>query len=362
VIAAPVRQEPVASVETPTPTVPPASPSSLGDAPNGLLAVKGIAHPEGLDPRTVNNPFIRGFAIQIAWRDLEPEQGKPDWSRLEELFAAAEGAKKWVRLVIYAGFWTPGWALEGVRWEQFARQYGPGRGTVEKLPMPWDGVYLARWIAFLREVHAKFGTSPAFRMIAAAGPTSVSAEMTLPRRPQDLAAWKRNSYTPQRYTEAWRRVLQAYAAEFPDQYVSLSVGDGIPINDDGRSDPSEPTRTRQAVVEQAFGILGHRFVLMNDDLHAGPEQHEATEFVRNASGRMITGLEMRCPATVGTCSAAMGADGDPPNALRKSMTLGSQPGSTGRHVDFFEIYEPDVLGDEMQPVLREGSSLLDGRR
>jgi hypothetical protein len=30
----------------------------------------------------------------------------------------------------------------------------------------------------------------------------------------------------------------------------------------------------------------------------------------------------------------------------------------GRHVDYIEIYEPDVLADDLQAVLRHGASLF----
>jgi hypothetical protein len=74
------------------------------------------------------------------------------------------------------------------------------------------------------------------------------------------------------------------------------------------------------------------------------------------SGRIITGLEMTCAAEC--CSPEMGAPGDAPLALRKSIDMGTQPNSAGQHVNYLEIYEPDVLADEMQPVLRDGASLF----
>ena len=129
----------------------------------------------------MKNPFISGVAVQINWRDIEPVQGKPDWSKLDELFAAAESSKKWVQLDIFPGFFSPAWALEGAKTDLFPIPYGPGHGTVARLPMPWDRVYLDRWFAFVKQLSERYGKSPAFRMIAAAGPTSVSEEMTLPQ-------------------------------------------------------------------------------------------------------------------------------------------------------------------------------------
>ncbi len=307
----------------------------------------------------MNNPCISGVALQIHWSDIEPVQGKPDWSKLDELFAAAESFKKWVHLEIFPGFFAPAWALKGVKSEQFAIQYGPGKGTVLSLPMPWNEVYLNRWFAFLKQLSARYGKSPAFRMIGAAGPTSVSVEMTLPHTPEDMGKWRNDSYTPRKYIEAWQHVFHVYAADFPNQCVSLAVGNGLNINERGKIAPREGIRTRQTIIDQAMALLGRRFVLQNSDLHAGPEnQSPATPFVMSYSGRIITGLEMRCGAELGTCSFALGAEGNPPLALRKSIDKGMASNSAGHHVNYLEIHEPDVLADEMQPVLRYGALLF----
>jgi hypothetical protein len=134
------------------------------------------------------------------------------------------------------------------------------------------------------------------------------------------------------------------------------VGSGLNVSDQGKLHPREGDRTRQVIIDQAIGLLGRRFVLENHDLHAGPNQQTATPFVMSYSGRVITGLEMRCGAEL--CSPAMGAEGDPPRALKKSISQGMQPNGAGQHVNFLEIYEPDVLADEMQPVLRDAASLF----
>jgi hypothetical protein len=331
--------------------------STDDSVPSGLVVVieNKPQKDRALDLRALNNPFISGVALQIHWRDLEPVQGKPDWSKLDELFAAAESSKKWVQLLIFPGFFAPPWALEGVKTEQFAIQYGPGKGTVLRLPMPWDSVYLNRWFAFLKQLSDRYRKSPAFKMIGAAGPTSVSVEMTLPR---DVKKWKNDSYSPSKYIGAYQKVFQVYAAGFPNQWVSLSMGNALNINDQGKIAPREGMRTRQTIIDQAISLLGRRFVLQNSDLHAGPDQQPATSFVMSYSGRIITGLQLKCAAELGTCSAAMGAQGDPPLALRRSIDKGMEPNSAGQHVNYLEIHESDVLADEMQPVLRYAASLF----
>ncbi len=336
----------------------PACASTDDSAPGGLVVVlqNKPQNDRSLDLRALSNPCISGVALQIHWGDIERVEGKPDWSKLDELFAAAEKSKKWVQLLIFPGFFSPAWALEGVKTEQFPIQYGPGKGTVLSLPMPWNKVYLDRWFAFLKQLSERYGKSPAFRLIGAAGPTSVSVEMTLPGLPKNLKTWQDDSYTPSKYIAAWQRVLQVYAADFPNQCISLSVGIGLNINDQGRRDPGEGVRTRQKIIDQAIGLLGRRFVLQNSDLSAGPVEHRATSFVMGYSGRIITGLQLRTSAERN--SGDMGAEGDPPLALRKSIDKGMEPNDAGQHINYLEIYEPDVLADDMQPVLQYGASLF----
>ena len=54
----------------------------------------------------------------------------------------------------------------------------------------------------------------------------------------------------------------------------------------------------------------------------------------------------------------MGARGNPPLALRRSIDKGMKPNKAGHQVNYLEIYEADVPADEMQPVLRYGASLF----
>jgi hypothetical protein len=343
-------------VESPRPT----RASTDDSVPSGLVVVRHVNNSPQQDrqlyDQALKNPFIRGVAFQIHWSEIEPVEGRVDWSKLDQLFAAAESSKKWVQLCVYAGFFSPAWALQGAKTEQFPVQYGPDKDKVLSLPMPWDAVYLNHWFAFVKLLSDRYGRAPAFKMIAADGPTSVTAEMTLPKDPRK---WRTDSYTPRKYVQAWQKVFQVYAADFPNQFISLTVGVALNINDQGKIAHGEGASTRQTIVEQSRRLLGRRLVLENDDLHAGPEgQHGDTPFVMSYSGRITTGLQMRCAAEHEKCSAGLGAEGDPPLALRKSIDKGMHPNDVGQHVNYLEIYEPDVLADEMQPVLRYGASLF----
>jgi hypothetical protein len=266
-----------------------------------------------------------------------------------------------VQLSIFPGFFTPAWALEGVKTDRFAIQYGPGTGTVLSLPMPWNGVYLGRWFAFLKRLSDRYGTSPAFKVIGADGPTSVSDEATLPKSPQDLKRWQNDGFRPSKYLAAWRETLKVYGADFPNQYVSLSLGrapDILDIDDEGKIYANKGSRTRQTIVNEANTRLGPRFALQMNDVHAGPDasgfnSQTEDQYIIGSIGRVITGFQMGGGMEHAVGSRKMGAEGNPPLALRRSIDLALTQNQAGQHVNYVEIYEADVLPANMQPVLRD---------
>jgi hypothetical protein len=118
-------------------------------------------------------------------------------------------------------------------------------------------------------------------------------------------------------------------------------------------------RTSPEIINQAIGLLGRRFALQYSNLDGNPGPAKGppgTDFVISYNGRIITGFQLRtsCERNSGN----MGAEGDPPLALKRSIDKGMKPNNAGQHVNYLEIYEPDVLADEMQPVLRYGASLF----
>jgi len=301
------------------------------------------------------NPNTSGLTFRTSWADVEPEEGKFDFSKIDTILANAEKNGKWVRLILVPGFGTPGWALQGVQSGMFSIQYGPGAGKAKTLPIPWDRVYLNRWFAFLKQLSARYGKSPALRLVAATGPTSVSDEFTLPNSQQDLKTWQRDSYTPSKWIGAWQKVFQVYAADFPNQYVSLSFGGGLPINDQGKIDARERSRTRLAIIDQANRILGRRFALQSCNLDGIPSHGvQLGDFLISHNGRIVTGFMLRTSAR----GPGMGDPGNPPLALRKTIDKGMRPNNAGQHINYLEIYEPDVIADDMQPVLHYGASLF----
>jgi hypothetical protein len=181
----------------------------------------------------------------------------------------------------------------------------------------------------------------------------------LPGSPDDVQTWRSAGYTPAKYIEAWQEVFRVYARTFPNQYVSLSLGFGMNIDELGKKDVRARKPTKEAIIDEGMGILGRRFVLQNSNLDGNPDRSKGPHgvpLVIGYNGRIVTGFQLRTSCV--RDSGNMGAEGNPPLALKKSIERGMAPNSAGQRADYIEIYEPDVLAAEMQPVLRYGASLF----
>jgi hypothetical protein len=331
------------------------------NAPAGIAVVNRMdAHRVGKLFDTSNptlnayaNPNTSGVVFRTSWADVEPEERRFVFAKLDTVFANAEKNGKWVDLILIPGFGTPRWAMQGVQSATFAIQYGAGTGTTLPLPVPWDHTYLSRWFTFLKAIADRYAGKASFRMIATAGPTSVSSEMSLPDSPDEIVQWRKLGYTSEKYIDAWKQTFSAYASTFPHQFFSLSLHPALPIPD---------ARQKGSVRAQIIRLglqYPSQFSLESDGLNSSRTE-KTLGLVTAHSGRVLTGFMMTTAAM--DRSQRMGAEGDPSLALRKSIDAGMEPNGSGPHVNYLGIYEPDVVAEEMQSVLRYGASLFAPKR
>jgi hypothetical protein len=359
------------------PTLSPTPPSVSTDNTPTTLAPSLVAPPRGLtavnsidpstragslfDDRTYANPNIAGLTFRTSWADIEPAEGTFVWDNLDTVFNAAEQNSKWVELVLTPGFSTPAWALQGVQSATFSVIYGPGKGKQLLLPLPWDQTYLNRWFAFLNAVSIRYQNRPSFNKIAADGPTSVTAEMSLPNTPADLCTWVKVGYTSDRLIGAWKQVFAKYAQIFPHQYFSLALYPPLPIVSTTRCKDGNPIgivhRESQRVTAVIIGLgvdnYPKQFVLQADGLTAAKEDPSnvgAYDLIKSYSGKVVIGFQLTTSAMVHPVD--MG-DPDGATALQKSLQKG-----VDAHAQFLEVYEPDVLDPTAQNVLATFASGL----
>jgi hypothetical protein len=360
------------SIGDPTPTSSD-GPSQPSARPQGVIALNqyGQCATPGecglLRPKAAVNPAVAGLMIRLNWKDVQSGPGAFNWEMTDNVFRQA-GASKFVVLSFVPGIETPQWALDRVpagSKQNFCIPYGVNSGTQNTLPEPWDETYLNLWYGFLKAVSQRYASNPRFLMIAAAGPTSVSEEMSLPGAQGSsqvcptqpaLQAWMHAGYAPAKYEGAWGEVFRRYAALFPNQYVSLALYRGLPIGVNNGApvvDDAEAQETPQRIVAAGMRELPGKFVVEANGLVANSPTNHTYQLVKASSGKTVTGFEFATAATVHP--DVEGAANNPVRALCLAMSAGVAAG-----VDFIEIYQEDASSDDpaVQNVLQAAAKEL----
>jgi hypothetical protein len=346
--ANPSQMPPVGGVPFPAPSLTPHQPTA--PAAPGFKMTRGVfivtAHNVPIQSATYNNPAVDGIVIRTFWSSVQPAPDRFDWSFIDTQVQAASASGKKVILVVLPGAFTPQWALQGVQSAQFVVDYGFEQGTTVTLPMPWDAIYLKRWFAFVQVLGQRYDSNPAVVNVPAAGPTSISEEMSLPNDTTAMAIWKRLGYSLQKYEDAWHQTLAAYVQSFPTTQISLTFYPGLPI-----PDASAETATRVDIAKFAFTNYGAHVAFQENGLSARKGTPSlGYDLVQQYSTRTTTGFEMGTSATqkpdqMGGATAA--------SALQASVDLGLKAG-----VNFLEIYEKDELNPDLQSILGNTASVL----
>jgi hypothetical protein len=157
------------------------------------------------------NPHVLGVWIQFYWSQIEPEQGRFDWSRIDARMRPWLAAGKKVAMRVYwvgSGYWndpaartaTPAWV-----WREGAKyvKHGPS-GT--EIPLCWDPVYQKYAARFMAEIARKFDDDPNVLFI---------------------------DVTPGAETNPYRYVaFNQLTPEFKQQYAATPASDGRAYSDE----------------------------------------------------------------------------------------------------------------------------------
>ena len=224
--------------------------------PRGIYAVYPINEPSDYSSGTIDqllgNPAVSGITLRERWMHLEPSDGSYQLKRIDEVIDKAARVQKTVQLILVPGFYSPSWMLGKLTrcedgWvatcgkADFSIPYGPGsRGAnaLQSLPLPWNPTYTQYWQRFLGEVARRYNTNPTVVSIAIAGPTSVSAEMSLPNDDEaEKATWKKllqlfypaggYQQSNKAIIEEWQKIIAFYDTVFRDKTIILTEGSGL---------------------------------------------------------------------------------------------------------------------------------------
>ncbi len=319
----------------------------------GLFLLAGQL-PEQRWAHVVGLPFLTGTAVSDEWPRLQPEPDRFVWESLDRRVAIIAKANKKVGLRVLPGVTVPDWVYQrGARVFEFVDRnpyHGTDRypeghrnatlGQKLRLPVPWDEPFLVAWEGFVAALGKRLEGQP-ITMVHVTGPTRHSAEMLLPRGPEDREHWKQLGYSPEKLIMAWQRCIDAFGRSFPSSALALDLGPAI--FDDG---------VVESVVEWALDRYGARIFLQNNILLAQQERRRLDWAVlERHAGRATIGFG-RMPLRLGRDTDRGEARGLRRRNFQGMFVAGMELGAT-----YFEIGWRDAR--DFPEVAAAAASALD---
>jgi hypothetical protein len=303
-----------------------------------------------IDPLVFSNQGVDGIVVRTTWKDTEAQPGQYDWTFIDSEINRASAKGKMVILIVLPGAYTPAWAEEGAQTATFTSKYGSSAGQTLILPIPWDSTYLGHWYDFVRALGVRYDPNPTVVNVPAVGPTSISAEMSLPDTPEDVTQWISLGYTKDRYEAAWKQTLDIYMQTFPHKKVTLTLYPGLPI-------PNEAARetVRQDLVDYGVRQYSAQFGIQTSGLSARKQMDPRMgyDLVKSYAGKITTGFTLGTAASVKP--ERLGGS-DPRTALLDTINFGLEAG-----VKYLVIYEKDILDPALKSTIQYAHLQLTGQ-
>lgn len=280
--------------------------------------------------------FVDGILVRLEWQTLEPTPGGYDWARLDEQLAAAEAAGKRVSLAIINGPQSPGW-LPGLGVQMFS--YARNDDQLS-MPVPWDEVYLDRWLAFVAAIGQRYENDERIALVYITTSSFNGFEMQLPFRPDDVSNWNAIGYDPDLVVEGWERTIDAFAEAFPRHALSHEVHPVL-----GSSEVAERVvayADQDGRFSGRVGVLG-AWWMEHNALDVYPEMFELLKHAsfRSASQVQVANSYTNTPDRFG------------PEGMGGVLDL-----ALGSGVRYAEVWNSDLLNAALQAQLASYAELL----
>lgn len=313
---------------------------ALARADGGLFVLSSARSP--FDAALLTRDYISGVALQVGWRDVEPQEGRYDWSAIDAVVASARRSNKRITIHLLP-LHPPPWVFAaGVQPFTFTMNFpgSPFAGREQTEPLPWDPVYLQKWENLLRQFGGRYRSEPALFAVSVTAPTP---EMVLPGGIPRSESFQRLQaiYSKDTYLRAWRRMIDAYGAAFPEQRKFLAPG--VVLVDEYFADD---------VLAYALQRYGQRLWVFNAGLHA-----EGTAVARILRGHIHELLREYAGKTHLGFQTIWSATQDPGNRMRGPLRRALEYGA-GMGAEYIEVYEVDVRNPALEPDLRYAAGLL----
>ena len=240
------------------------------------------------DPRAelpeLKDSQVYGVSWRFHWRTIEPAEGQYQWAPIDQALETTGRAGKKAMLRVTAGINSPEWVYQaGAKSIAFSNRDLHNSENFAKdlrMPVPWDDVFLAKWLRFVQALGARYQRHPSLYSVQMTGGGHIG-EMNLPKAPDK---WKQLGFSDERLISAWKRIIDAYQQAFP----------GVPTN----LDINEPMGRKQSnvlepVVAYVLKTYPGKVYLQNNGLRADfPRDNHIRRRLREAASTTSVGYQM----------------------------------------------------------------------
>jgi hypothetical protein len=343
-----------------------------------IRGVFALGNPNRPTPSAIfNNPNVDGIALRYFWNAIEPSEHQFNWAPIDAELAQAAAHHKLVSLGVTTGIFTPDWvygagaAQFSFRWD---KPWGPPPCSTVRMPLPWDPIYLSKWLNFVREMGQRYGKNSALVSVKIEGINAQTEELLLPHshpgqknasklvncQPgDDVSEWQSVGYTATKIKETWRAIARTYLEAFPTQALVLQAGPwGMPpIDDTGSLIPKRDSNTQLAPEVIAIGneLIGGRFVVQNNGLQANWDWPQLREVAGSANVAFQTAWRVTNDSSCRMNHFERPCD--PHTMLELAVNRGIDDGAI-----YLELYTDDLLNPRLDGVIANGHARFAGRQ
>ena len=191
------------------------------DAGQGSDPSRVAANLASVDPGVID-----GISWVLRWADVEPSQGRYNWTTLDSDLNVCSTQHRLCMVRIIAGRSSPSWYSPKVT---FTYTNAAKNKVTASMPITWSTDFVTAWTRFIAAYGARYANDPRIDVVQMAG-AGVLGEMSLPNwsgwdsaaPPPDGAG--SDPYSSAQMVSAWNTIIDAYRAAFPSKLTALDIG------------------------------------------------------------------------------------------------------------------------------------------
>ncbi|WP_146032932.1 beta-galactosidase [Geothermobacter hydrogeniphilus] len=286
---------------------------------------------------------IAGMTAYFGWKDLEPEDGKYDFSSIEALLVKAKEENKKINIGIYPGANTPSWVYGYgvkkfswyVRYREDRRRFSHRDGEQKVSPLPWDSRYLYLWKRFVSHLADTYRGNDSVGYVSLTGPVvdTLTTGLII-KKSEDWRRFVGRGYSIDVLYRSWVDIIDFYHKVFRGRKPLVL---GLAPERPGTRDVTLSKKIFKYIVRKNYKDIQFLCVFLNDTwfLRGGGAIGIRTLLKDARKKGFSFGYQMAAPART---SSRWRQDFRVVKSLRRALEIGLDDGAS-----WLEVWHSDLF-------------------